>query len=325
MRRATGLLCWGWLAAVLLTVIFLWGLGDRWWPGTLLLYGPRWPVLLPAPVLLVAALLVRPRLALAVGAGILICLGPILGFRTGWRGWLAAGAEAPVRVVTFNMRGASNPRASGTAAALVNLEPDLALIQECAPQVDVMASVPAGWTLHRTGSLCLISRWPVDSIEALEVLETRRDGMSGLAVHSLVRVAGHPLSLVNVHLETPRRGIEGFRWGGEVRSLALNIALRDAGSQRTANWIARTVPDAIIAGDFNLPVESVIFRRHWSRCRNAFSTVGRGFGYTRVLPKWSVRIDHILACGSPWRVIRARVGPELGSDHLPLIVDLGRR
>lgn len=325
MRQATTLLCWGWLATVFLAVMFLWGLGDRWWPGTLLLYGPRWPVLVPAPLLLIAALLVRPRLAPVVGAGILICLGPILGFRTGWRGWLVAGTADPVRVVTFNMRGATNPRASGTAAALVDLEPDLVVIQECAPQVDGMAGVPQGWDLHRSGSLCLISRWPVDSTEALEVLQTRRDGMSGLAVHTQVRVAGRPLSLVNVHLETPRRGIEGFRWGGEVRSLARNIALRDAGSQRTANWIARTVPDAIIAGDFNLPVESVIYRRHWSRCRNAFSTVGRGFGHTRLLPKWSVRIDHVLACGSPWRVIRARVGPDLGSDHLPLIVDLGRR
>jgi vancomycin resistance protein VanJ len=34
-----------------------------------------------------------------------------------------------------------------------------------------------------------------------------------------------------------------------------------------------------------------------------------------------VRIDHVLASRG-WHVRRAVVGPELGSDHRPLIVDL---
>lgn len=79
----------------------------------------------------------------------------------------------------------------------------------------------------------------------------------------------------------------------------------------------------MIAGDFNLVVESAIYRRHWSRCRNAFSRVGRGFGYTRVLRRFSARIDHVLSCGS-WDPVAVELGPDLGSDHLPLIADFQR-
>jgi vancomycin resistance protein VanJ len=146
-----------------------------------------------------------------------------------------------------------------------------------------------------------------------------------MAVHYRVRAGREMVSLVNVHLETPRRGIEQFRWGGEVRGLARNILVRDAGSRRTSQWVHQVAPDAIVAGDFNLPPESAIFRRHWGGCGNAFSERGRGFGYTRILPKWSARIDHVLTCGPSWVAVFAVVGPDLGSDHLPVIVDLRRR
>jgi len=72
-----------------------------------------------------------------------------------------------------------------------------------------------------------------------------------------------------------------------------------------------------------MPVESAIYRSYWSDCANSYSEVGHGFGFTRVLKWFSVRIDHVLACGG-WRPVKAIVGPDLGSDHLPLIVDLRR-
>ena len=36
----------------------------------------------------------------------------------------------------------------------------------------------------------------------------------------------------------------------------------------------------ILAGDFNLPVDSAIYREYWSGYRDAFSDAGWGFGYT---------------------------------------------
>jgi endonuclease/exonuclease/phosphatase (EEP) superfamily protein YafD len=81
----------------------------------------------------------------------------------------------------------------------------------------------------------------------------------------------------------------------------------------------------ILAGDFNMPTESAIYRTFWAAYANAFSDAGWGFGYTewpgmRRLP-FGIRIDHILA-GPGWHPLRCWVGPNIGSDHLPLIAEL---
>jgi len=316
---------WGWLATVVGGLVLLWGLGDRWWFGTLFLYGPRWPLLVPFPFLLLAAVLVRPRWMIPVLAGGLLVLGPILGFRTGLSGWGKAAGPATLRVVTFNMRGADNPVGPDVPAALIEYDPDVALIQECAPGLDAMPGAPSGWSFRRDGSLCAISRVPIDSATAADVIQTREDGMSGFAMLYQVRVDGGVVPVVNLHLETPRRGIEMVQAQGEASGLARNILVRDMGSRRLTRWIAASAPGAIVGGDFNLPPESVIYRRHWGHCRNAFSSRGRGFGYTRILPRWAARIDHVLACGPEWEIVAAQVGAGLGSDHLPLVVDLRRR
>ena len=55
--------------------------------------------------------------------------------------------------------------------------------------------------------------------------------------------------------------------------------------------------------------------------RFAFEDAGWGYGYTRPADLPWFRIDHIVA--SPeWRVTECRVGPDFGSDHLPLIAEL---
>jgi endonuclease/exonuclease/phosphatase family metal-dependent hydrolase len=160
----------------------------------------------------------------------------------------------------------------------------------------------------------------VDSVLSAETVETRSGGMTGMALLYMLRTSGGILRLGNVHLETPRKGLEPLRGEGEVGSLVRNIMLRDVGSRRVSRWLTGQRAD-LVAGDFNLTVESAIYRRYWSDCPDAFSRVGRGFGWTRVLLRFAARIDHVLACGG-WKPVSARVGPDLGSDHLPLVVDL---
>ncbi len=77
----------------------------------------------------------------------------------------------------------------------------------------------------------------------------------------------------------------------------------------------------LIAGDFNMLEKSPIYKKYWSIFTNAFSKTGFGFGYTRYSPWHRVRIDHVL-CDGDWRVIRSYVGPDIGSDHRPVIVDV---
>jgi len=323
--RILTLLAWGWAGLVAAAAVVLWGLGDRWWPATLLLYGPRWPLLIPGPLLFVGALLIRPRLAIPVLAAAGVGLVFLLGYRTGWRPRAPGGGPATLRIVTFNMQGGQNALAPDIPLALSEYTPDLALIQECSPAVDALRGLGSDWFFRRDGSLCLLSRVPVDSVRVHEAIQTREDGMTGLAVVYFLPLNGRPAAVANVHLETPRRGLEGIRYRGQSGSLSRNILLRDAGSQRVSRWLVAQAADLLIAGDFNLPVESAIYRRHWGGCANAFSTRGRGPGYTRILPNWSARIDHVLACGDRWEAVGAFVGQDAGSDHLPLVVDLRER
>ncbi|MGI8547233.1 MAG: endonuclease/exonuclease/phosphatase family protein, partial [Gemmatimonadaceae bacterium] len=53
----------------------------------------------------------------------------------------------------------------------------------------------------------------------------------------------------------------------------------------------------------------------------AFSHTGFGLGMTKYNGWIRVRIDHVLS-GNAWHADRTTVGPDLGSDHRPVIVDL---
>jgi endonuclease/exonuclease/phosphatase (EEP) superfamily protein YafD len=77
----------------------------------------------------------------------------------------------------------------------------------------------------------------------------------------------------------------------------------------------------VIAGDFNMPTDSDIYQLYWSSYTNAFSAAGLGFGYTKFTRWHGIRIDHILA-GPGWRCRRSWVGPDVGSDHRPVLAEL---
>lgn len=59
--------------------------------------------------------------------------------------------------------------------------------------------------------------------------------------------------------------------------------------------------------------------------RLAFSAMGFGIGNTTYVDKggikWGSRIDHILTRGR-WHASRCWVGPDIGSDHRPVLADI---
>ena len=71
----------------------------------------------------------------------------------------------------------------------------------------------------------------------------------------------------------------------------------------------------------SVPNPSCVRQTYWSKYTNAFSEAGLGWGYTFYANRTSLRIDHILA-GPGWRCRECWVGPEVGSEHRPVIADL---
>ena len=52
-------------------------------------------------------------------------------------------------------------------------------------------------------------------------------------------------------------------------------------------------------------------RSVWRGCPNAFSRAGRGFGWTRILKRFSARIDHVITCGSWTGISFVQIGAEV--------------
>jgi endonuclease/exonuclease/phosphatase (EEP) superfamily protein YafD len=109
--------------------------------------------------------------------------------------------------------------------------------------------------------------------------------------------------------------------------LESEMAQRSQASQDVQRWVSSLSLPVIVAGDFNMPVESSIYRRDWRGFSNAFSKVGIGYGWTeRSTVKGievGVRVDHVLT-GAGLVPCACEAGPDVGSDHLPLLAAICR-
>lgn len=318
----------GYLAAVCVLAAMLWGFGDVWWPATVLLFIGRWGFLLPLIVLVPAALVFRRALLVPLAVGALMCVGPLMGGRTGWRRLLSHAPGTALRVLTYNTDGGDIVAAS-LPAYITDTHPDFVALQECgATLAHVVAQLP-GWYHHQVRQLCFLSRYPLlDSAvmdrSALEKLKESDAGIggSGDVVRYAIQLPHDTITFTNLHLETPRKGLEGVRAGTfAATKLDGNTELRRIESDLAAKWVRAGTGPVIVAGDFNTPVESRIFQGSWGALTDAFSRAGFGFGMTKLNGWIRVRIDHVLT-GARLYPDHVELGPDLGSDHLPLVVDM---
>ena len=310
----------------------MWTLGDRWWFATVLLFSGRWIFLVPLALLLPVAILVRRRLVWALVLAGLVVAGPVMGAHVGWRTLLHTPKGLPFRVVSLNADGGAG-LALDLPIVLAAWEPDVVALQECGPELAQAVRAVAGWHHHSANGLCFLSRYPIRDSSVMDrtALEALRNsamggiGGSGDVVRYLIATPSGDVQVTNLHLETPRKGLEGLD-AFDIDRLRENTRLRDIESDLARRWVdqgvaKRPVP-VVVAGDFNTPVESRIFQAHWSEgLQDAFSRVGRGLGMTKYNGWIRVRIDHVLA-GPQWYVRRTGIGYDLESDHRPLIVDL---
>lgn len=333
LARPAAVVCWAYAVGAAAVALFMWALGDAWWPATAVLFSGRWIFLLPLALLVPAALLLRrPRLVVPLLLGALIVVGPMMGFRTGWQRWLPGAASGtPFRVVTFNAD-VGDWLVPQLSFLVTQWRADVIAFQECGPELAKAMTALPGRYGHVAEGLCLSSRYPIREASSMDrsSLDRVRQGNEGIGGAGFVTryvldTPRGPVDFTNVHLETPRKGFEGLLGGrpsgADVRRLRDNTTLRDIESSLARRWVAGRHDPTIVAGDFNTPVESRIFRRNWGDLTDAFSRAGAGFGMTKYNGWIRARIDHVLS-GPEWRADRAVVGPDLGSDHRPLIVDL---
>jgi endonuclease/exonuclease/phosphatase (EEP) superfamily protein YafD len=326
--RILGWLVWPYGLGVVAVWLLLWQGGDRWWFATLMLFGPRWIYGLPLIALVPAALKVRRRLLLPLALSAGVVAEPIMGFCLPWQ-TLGRSDEPTLRVLSWNVQ--EHAADTATLAALIAAtNPDVVALQECCPNCE-QPTWPAGWHVHRQGHLVTASHYPIETVEFSQRRWPPSEWPPTNGLRCVIQTPNHRIGFVNIHLRTPREGLSAVLSRRTLVSPSKSAALleeieyRRLESEELQAWISQFPGPLVIAGDFNMPADSAIYRRTWSKYTDAFSAAGCGFGHTKhtqVLGlTYGARIDHILA-GPGWRPCRAWTGPDSGSDHLPLLADL---
>lgn len=319
-------LAWTGVALALLATAWLRAGGDTWWPAFVLLFGPRW-IGLGLVAFSVPLLVNRARRGLVpLGVTLAIVLVGIMGWRLGpARAGIGVPKGTTLRLLEYNVA-TKLPVANAILAELDNLGVDVAVLVECPRNATPLPPVGA-WQSRKAGELCLYSRFPIAdwSVRSQDDIWLIH-GKAAVARGTLV-VGADTLDIGLLHLKSPRDALSELRhptFAAHLPQLIDSVSrIRDLESGRARTYIEsnREGEPLVIAGDFNTPVESRIFARWWSGFSDAFEHAGIGFGYSWHSRWHGLRIDHILG-GNGVVARRTWIGPDLGSDHVPVIADL---
>jgi vancomycin resistance protein VanJ len=225
--------------------------------------------------------------------------------------------EDVVRVMTFNIgNGLAQP--DSLLSVIRAGQADIIGLQEVtAGQADALADALATeypyQVLHGLGipGKGLLSRYPVTEAEMVEYHPGRPD------LIALVDVNGQAVRVIVAHPLPPRMHRTGFFFNENTR---IQFA-------RLVDQIDPAMP-TIMLGDFNMTYLHDFHRMlRDAGMSDAFREVGQGYGFTLPMRLGQVQLVPFMRVDYIWhsehfRPLSAIVGPDGGSDHLPVIAEL---
>jgi len=181
--------------------------------------------------------------------------------------------------------------------------------------------------------VAIISRFQLCKVNTVQITPPKSQWPGTYLLHTVVHAPGGDIAFCSIHLPTPRFGLmqllDRYTLFRPSRSSLFyeETAFRKTVALEISRYIEKISLPVIIAGDFNTPVDSTLYKLIWNDFANAFSERGVGFGWTQRVSvrgySYSSRVDHILT-GKGLTPLLCEVGPDIGSDHLPLIADIAR-
>ena len=301
------------IPVLLIGLISLAGFFGRWWWAFDLAtsFRPQFAAVLLAGGV---ALLLRswPRLGwviLTLGVVNLAYVAPLF-----WGKQAIPAASPTMRVVSFNVQG-QNEQYEQVVEFLSEVEADVVFLHEAnrlweRAFTEALAGGRLPYRQHRSRPDHLI----------FSTLTLTRDSPSEVISHGWGERQARAMEVV-VSLGTTEVTILGIHPLAPTN--ARRAALRDAQFEFVAEWVGRARGPTVVAGDFNATPWSHVFGPlTGSGLRNS----QRGFGLAPSFPVdgsflTRVPIDHLLH-SSHLAVSDRWLGPDLGSDHFPLVVDL---
>ncbi len=269
-------------------------------------------------VLICAAMALAARFRLL--AGLLVALAVTLGadvIRTELNSAQAEAGngmldgEAAVRVVFFNIL-IFNDDVGRFVAWIEDRDPDVVVMTEMSPRhVERMAGAMAGYPFqvleprgHSFG-MVVYSRWPISGEVVAELAGSTPPASSPIMVTAGVETPAGTLRVTGLHVFppiTPRR----FTRRNEQLGIAGDI-------------LAKLDGPKLVVGDFNATP--------WSAGLRAFVSDNdlTGVNTRATWPVWlgfaGIPIDHALT-SRDLRVLSIEIGPDIGSDHRPVLIDV---
>lgn len=303
-------------------------------------YAPFLIYLVPGLTALALSWLLAPLWRVIAALALTLMLTAVMDVSTGLRSDpLPPDAEAagvrPVRLMTYNIKSYRAAFRWGGFVPLNNeiasQQPDILVMQD-AREVSRAGDLPFGMRevlpkhkLYAYGEYAIASRFPLSDCR-LGDISFRDEKLE--YIRCTVDIGGTLVDVITVHLLTPRAGLNAARFELHqgLDDWSRNVADRMTQVDALVRDLVPLRRPTILAGDLNAPEHSPVVRTLMATgLRNAFSTAGRGWGYTHghSLKPWVsfLRIDHILV--SPEiGVTSAHVGWRGGSEHRPVIADL---
>ena len=307
-----------------------------YWLANLFQMTPLWALCFPAGFLFIIGLAVRDRKIIIANIGSLaVIVFCIMGFSIPFSApghhdtktppnhslRSGTGQAGHLRIMTCNL--GTNVDISSLSDFISRTRPDIIAFQEVYARNQNELEAILGrdkWNLAFQEYLGLASRLKIKNVE----IKNRRivGRLGGLVARYELEGSMGSINFFNLHLDTPRLGIEAIMDNGlgGLSEIKRVTELQEKESGIVSKWIMLQ-KKVLVAGDFNMPEANPIYRKHWPSFINAFSKAGFGFGYTKYTRWHGIRIDHLL-CDGNWRVVHAETGPDIGSDHRPVIADV---
>jgi endonuclease/exonuclease/phosphatase family metal-dependent hydrolase len=241
-----------------------------------------------------------------------------------------AAAPTRFRILTLNAGGnARAPAAPEVERTVRSLDPDIVALQELTPEaVTRLRRSLAGRYAYCHGGwpAIVFSRLP---IRAGCTLRFPSGGSDAQRVE--IEIAGRTLVLFNVHITRPGHELDGLARLRLVRDY--DPTRRDTHAALVQAHVGRALPPCVLAGDLNATEWSHPYRLITARLVDAYRETRRGWGNTYSVSlrrgRWHLRIpvariDYVFhSCELV--AFEARLGPNCGSEHLPVVADLGFR
>ena len=222
-----------------------------------------------------------------------------------------AGAVAPITVLQSNLNSSNGDL--GNLLSLVDAEkPDLLAVQELSTAgesrlQELSSDLPYAFTVPRDDNfgIGIYSKWPIVHRQLLPLGD-----MALPTIGARINLGGKQVNIIVAHPPPPLGGTLYRERNRYLQALATHVTGLEG--------------PVIVVGDLNSSMWSDHYRPLEQRA--GLHNARAGFG---VLPTWpasfpalGIPLDHCLV-SQHIAVLALRVGPDIGSDHLPLIARLG--